>query len=406
MILTILLFLAALSLATAAGFFSVVGLAITYGGAFWSIVALGSTIEFGKLVAVSFLYRFWDKINWALKSLLFVMIIGVMAVTSLGVFGYLTKSNQVDMVGLKQTIVAQDLLEQELERLTARKNEIDAQIAGLPSNFVNARIRLQREFDGELKAINERIPQITLEKAQLASQQITQQADIGPLVFIARTLGRDVDVATTWFTILLVIVFDPLAVLLTICGNIAYIHHQRRPVKVVLEDKPEPSVEVGSSYTTIDEDLGKELEEWFDRQGVLAGKRTTIDPIVEPLPEVQPTTVDIPAEPDPEPSVVPREEAIASTEEVILPPIPDPSTPAEPEKPCQLSDDDKKLAQTDWGHFYNKKLTHPASSVEFEEKIEQLKAYVAELDQRGAELSVDEVILRDRIVNFIKRHEK
>ena len=212
MALAILLFFAAFTLAGVAGFFSVAGLVVTYGGAFWSIVAIGSSIEIGKLVGVSFTYRYWELIPIWLKTALITLLTGVMIVTSFGVFGYLTKANQVDIAGLKQTVVAQKLLQEEQDRLTARKLQIDKQISELPADSVSNRIRLQRSFQVELKEINTRLPQIEREKSTLATTEIAQQSDLGPLIFIAETFGYDVNLATTWFTLLLVAVLDPLAV--------------------------------------------------------------------------------------------------------------------------------------------------------------------------------------------------
>lgn len=232
MLLIILLALAAAGLAATAEYFSVVGLATTYAGSFYSVVALGCAIGFGKLVGVSFLYRFWERVSTSFKGVLIVIVVSMMLITSFGTFGFLTKANQSDMVGLKQTNVTQSLLQDEANRLNARKVQIDQQIAQLKPDDVQGRIRLNRQFKDELKEINTRVPQIEKEKAALATTEITQQADIGPLVYLAKSMGLDVDVATTWFTLMLVIVLDPAAVVLTLCTNIAIAHRQRIKLEV------------------------------------------------------------------------------------------------------------------------------------------------------------------------------
>ncbi len=238
MLLIFLLAAAALGLAATAEYFSVIGLATTYAGSFYSVVALGCAIGFGKLVGVSFLYRFWEKLTASFKAVLITIVVSMMLITSFGTFGFLTKANQSDMVGLKQTNASQTLLQEEAARLTARKVQIDQQIAQLKPDDVQGRIRLNRQFKDELKEINARVPQIEKEKAKLASEEITQQADIGPLVYLAKSLGLDVDIATTWFTLLLVIVLDPAAVVLTLCTNIAIAHRQR---KIQLVEIPLPT---------------------------------------------------------------------------------------------------------------------------------------------------------------------
>jgi len=230
MFLIILLVLAALGLAATAEFFSVIGLATTYAGSFYSVVALGCAIGFGKLVSVSFLYRFWARLSIGFRAVLTTIIIAMMMITSFGTFGFLTKANQTDMIALKQTGASQALLESESARLSARKVQIDQQVAQLKPDDVQGRVRLNRQFKDELKEINTRLPLIEKEKAQLASNEIKQQSDVGPLVYLAKSMHLDVDIATTWFTLLLVIVLDPAAVILTLCTNIAIAHrHHKSP---------------------------------------------------------------------------------------------------------------------------------------------------------------------------------
>lgn len=235
MFLIIMLASAAAGLAATAEYFSVIGLATTYAGSFNSVVALGCAIGFGKLVGVSFLYRFRDRLTLGFKSILSVVIVSMMLITSFGVFGFLTKANQSDMVGLKQTNATQTLLQEEATRLNARKVQIDQQIAQLKADDVRGRGRLNLQFKDELKEINTRIPQIEKEKAALATAEIEQQSDIGPLIYIAKSMGLEADIATTWFTLLLVIVLDPAAVILTLCTNIAIAHRQRTKLKAPVD---------------------------------------------------------------------------------------------------------------------------------------------------------------------------
>jgi hypothetical protein len=232
MFLIILLVLAALGLAATAEFFSVIGLATTYAGSFYSVVALGCAIGFGKLVSVSFLYRFWSRLSIGFRAVLTTIIIAMMLITSFGTFGFLTKANQTDMIALKQTGASQALLEAESARLSARKVQIDQQVAQLKPDDVQGRVRLNRQFKDELKEINTRLPLIEKEKAQLATNEIKQQSDVGPLIYLAKSLHLDVDIATTWFTLLLVIVLDPAAVILTLCTNIAIAHRQHKSATI------------------------------------------------------------------------------------------------------------------------------------------------------------------------------
>ena len=92
----IILIFATTAIATAAAFFSVYGLAFTFSGTFWSVVVMGASLELGKLVAASYLYRYWEKTNKILKWYLISGIAALMVLTSTGIFGYLSAGYQTD----------------------------------------------------------------------------------------------------------------------------------------------------------------------------------------------------------------------------------------------------------------------------------------------------------------------
>ena len=93
MITIILTFLAAFLLSGIAAYYSVIGLALIFSGAFWPVVIMGSSLEFAKLVTASWLYNNWQKTNVLLKSYLTAAVIILMLVTSMGIFGFLAKSH-------------------------------------------------------------------------------------------------------------------------------------------------------------------------------------------------------------------------------------------------------------------------------------------------------------------------
>ena len=114
MIFRILLVIVTLAIASAAAYFSVYGLAQLFSGAMWSVVIMGSSIEAGKLVAASFLYRYWTKIGLALKSFLLASVAIVMIVTSVGIFGFLTSAYQKDTLPLQEMEQRIVLLQEEI----------------------------------------------------------------------------------------------------------------------------------------------------------------------------------------------------------------------------------------------------------------------------------------------------
>lgn len=409
MFLSIVLFASAFALAGAAGFFSIAGLATTYGGSYWAVVALGSTIEWGKLVAVSFLYRFWPIISWQFRSVLIALIIGVMLVTSMGVFGFLTKANQVDSISLKQNQATLTLLEQEEQQLRERKQQIDKQIAELPASTVTGRARLMSQFKTETTTINTRLPEITKEKTVLSQQQIHQQAEVGPMIFIANAFGYSPDVATTWFTLLLVLVFDPMAICLTFAANIALAHQRRDPPRdsappTYAEDAPskedpacavadispvetaeiivEPSPVVSAEVTTVE------------------SLPTTITATIIAVNDTRPTQFSLLDHVDVElVEETSMEQAI--DEEIVEMATVDIETE---EEQHNEESEARRIMKDDFTHFINRKIRAEQDPEELRTKINQLREYVAELDATpDEEITEDEYILRGRIKTYLDR---
>lgn len=221
MLFIIILMFSSLSISLCAGYFSVYGLANIFTGAFWPVVIMGSALELGKLVSASYVYKFWNKINFILKSYLILSIMILMIITSMGIFGFLSSAYQQDSIPLKeieQTII---LLKSEKTDIIFRKRQIDADIAALPSNFVSGRERLMKQYGPELIKINIRLDVIASETLLLSKDKLNQEAHTGPIIYIAKVFGKDVDNAIKYMILLLVLVFDPLAVILVISTNIA-----------------------------------------------------------------------------------------------------------------------------------------------------------------------------------------
>lgn len=221
MIFIALLVLTTSFIAGAAAFFSVYGLASTFSGTFWSVVLMGASLEAGKLIAASYLYRYWAKTNKWLKTYLMAGVATLMILTSTGIFGYLSSGYQQDVLPLKQAEEQVKVLEGEKDRLIARKTQIDEQIAQLPTNSVRGRVQLIKGFKEEQASVTKRISELDREILGHKTKLIQTQAHIGPITYIASAFGLDTDNATKYLIYLIIFAFDPMAVALTLAVNIA-----------------------------------------------------------------------------------------------------------------------------------------------------------------------------------------
>lgn len=236
----IVLILVTAAIASSAAFFSIYGLAQIFTGAFWPVVIMASSLEAGKLVTASYLYRFWKTTSRLMKTYLVVAVVILMIITSAGIFGFLSSAYQQDVLPLKEKRQQIALMQQEKSELEAmkverldRKKQIDADIASLPSNYVNGRKKLLEAYGSELSQLqkdistyNQGIQEKTLKISELSNQVLQVESHVGPIVFIASAFNKDVDDATKWLILLLIAAFDPLAVALTIGVNKALLERR------------------------------------------------------------------------------------------------------------------------------------------------------------------------------------
>ena len=236
-----ILALTAFVIAGAAAYFSVQGIATLYAGAYISVLVMAGALEAGKIVATSFLYRYWHKTNILLKTYILIAIITLMGITSMGIFGFLTSAYQSSLIEYSQAETQQEflvsqnaILKGELESLTMRVDTLNqsrlSQEQRLPSmsriaakpvyediarageEITQTRTRMNEIFE-EIKALDIQ----TLE----AQKQSGKQKDIGTLKYAAELFNTDINTIVKWFTLSIIFVFDPLAIALILAYNIA-----------------------------------------------------------------------------------------------------------------------------------------------------------------------------------------
>ena len=244
--------LTALIIAGCAAGFSVYGLMILFGGSTALAIVFGA-LEWGKLVATTYLYRYWKKMGMLLKSYMVSAVVVLMLVTSLGIFGFLGSSYKKS--ALEYTMVQsriQMVEEQKTYHLTTisnatdrinvlndvRKTQEDRLSAAQTNTFLTRNpIQLQQLQQQTTEAINqandeikERNDEIRTEREsiQALDEQIgemklgsNEKKDIQTLQYVAEQLNKDLDEVAFWFMMAIIFVFDPLAVALILAYNVA-----------------------------------------------------------------------------------------------------------------------------------------------------------------------------------------
>jgi hypothetical protein len=241
MIFIILTFITAFLIEGLGTVVSVIGLSTLF-GANPIIISLAVALDMGKLVVVSLLYKHWQKMGIMMKGYALIASFVTMLITSAGAAGYLTGEFQKAIVGTQETTLKVDVLKQQQAKYEERKKQIDDQIASLPEKTsVNQRIRLMRQFKGEQQSLQAKIEEIDTKLPELQMQQIGVEAKAGPILYISKAFDVPVEVAVKYVVLMIIFVFDPLAVFLIIAGN--FLLDVRKKSEPAVETEPESIVE-------------------------------------------------------------------------------------------------------------------------------------------------------------------
>jgi hypothetical protein len=242
MFLTILTFLSAISISVIAAGYSIIGLATLFAGAVIPIIAMGSALEVGKLVAASWLYNNWNSdVPRLLKAYLFGAIIVLIFITSMGIFGFLSKahldqvkptsSNNIKIELLDNQINQQQLI---IDRSQKTLDQLDKALeVYIEKEFVTRGLKERKkqevernELNNAIKEASNEIAKLSEEKGTLSLEQNKIEAEVGPIKYVAELIygvnaEDNFDKAVRIVILILIFVFDPLAVLLLIAANIS-----------------------------------------------------------------------------------------------------------------------------------------------------------------------------------------
>jgi len=261
MILAWLLLLTGLTISAVAIYYSVVGLTAIFSAAVIPIIIMGSALEVGKLVCASWLKANWERAPRFIKYYMITAVIVLMIITSMGIFGFLSKahSDQNLVSGDVQSKIAiydekiktsKDNIEANRKALKQMDEAVDQSMARSTdekgaNRAVSIRQSQQRErtrLQSEITAEQKNIAKINEEAAPIRAEVRKVEAEVGPIKYIAKFIYGDagadenmLDKAVTWIIVLIVVVFDPLAVIMLLAAQMTFgwRREQAEPVKAV-----------------------------------------------------------------------------------------------------------------------------------------------------------------------------
>ena len=280
MFLTYLTLISGISLSNIAAGYSIIGVAALFAGATSAIIAMGGALEVAKLVMASWLYNNWHSplLPKSIKYYLTSAVVILIFITSVGIFGFLSKAHLDQVVPESNNKLQVQILDEQIEQRQNVINRSQLQLEKMDELIINQseetsffssssqraiaernnqreeRLLLEKTIEESLNKINE----LSDKKAGIRTEQLKLEADLGPIKYVAEFIYGDeaenhFDKAVRIIIIILIFVFDPVAVLMLISANISL---KERRMKL------EPETIEGDPNETVAEILAKQKKIW------------------------------------------------------------------------------------------------------------------------------------------------
>lgn len=241
----ILAFLTGIGLSIVAAYYSIIGLTSIFAGAFWPIVIMGSVLEVAKLVSVSWLYQNWEIASKTIKIYFFSAIIILMLITSMGIFGFLSKSHFEQTLPADSQVAEIAYLQKEIDRekdFIKQNEQTISQMDLIVSTLIQAQrirgsggatetrekqIEERKILEINIKSSNDKIRNLEKSKFEISNSIRAMESELGPIKYISDMIYGDndkthIDKAVRFVILMLMFVFDPLAIVLLLAANISY----------------------------------------------------------------------------------------------------------------------------------------------------------------------------------------
>ena len=290
MILAYLLLLTGLTISGVAIYYSVVGLTAIFSAAAIPIVIMGSAIEVGKLVCATWLKANWERVPGFMKYYMITAVCVLMLITSMGIFGFLSKAhNDQSLISgdvASKIAIYDEKIKTEKENIDANRKVLKQLDEGVDQVMARSQdekgadraVAIRKAQQKDRSRINQEIAQsqksisaLNEERAPIAAEIRKVEAEVGPIKYIAAFIyGTDPDAsmleqAVTWIIILIVVVFDPLAVIMLLASQMTFVWAKEEKETAITDldrDVGEPPIaKENAAYEADDSPLSEEYIE-------------------------------------------------------------------------------------------------------------------------------------------------
>ncbi len=248
----------ALGLSGTAAYYSIIGLSLLFSSIAIPVIIMASFLEVSKIIIASLLHSYWKGLNMVLKSYLTISLIVLSLITSLGIYGLLSSGyqdtlNKVNVVGKQVEVLEakQNRFKESLIYLQDEKQSIDQSISDLRNGLANNKVQYRDRQTGEIitttssanrKSLESQLDKSTETRDKISDKIIVLQdsissidiqilniesdmelaAELGPLTYISKLTGKSMDSIVNILTMMIIFIFDPLAISLVLAANYAF----------------------------------------------------------------------------------------------------------------------------------------------------------------------------------------
>jgi hypothetical protein len=274
--------ISALSVSASAAVYSVTGLSMLFAGASTAVIIMAASLEVAKLVIASLLYQYWDKLNKILRTYLTIAATVLILITSAGIYGYLSSAYQktADQTSIIDSKIAsletkKKLYEntrsgilQEKQSLSELKGSLSkgttTQFTDRKGNLVvrsnNASIKQienasksDEKLSTKLDIVNDSIFALETKMLEIKTTAVGE-SELGPLKYLSQLTGVTMDRIINWYILVIIFVFDPLAIALVVAANFTFAQLIKRK-ETPIEEKVEDMRKVVDAYDGLQEEI-------------------------------------------------------------------------------------------------------------------------------------------------------
>ena len=249
--------------------FSVFGLADLFSGAALSVILMSSALEFSKFFIAAYLHQAWPRLRWIFKTYLFVSVVVLSLITSMGIFGYLSSAYQEASSKLETENIKLASLKAEHLRYTGEIDRLNKSIDEIPATRISKKMKARTEVEPVIAKLNEQIAKVAQQTTEAELHIIEVKKRVGPLIYIAKAFNTDIDTVVKYLILVFVLVFDPLAICMVIAvseslasrprgaqrNNVATPAPSSTPTPVQIAEPAEPPASNGASAPLLEDDV-------------------------------------------------------------------------------------------------------------------------------------------------------